>query len=352
MAAVSELGRYYAEKIRSVTDLEFYYATHFHGKLQSAYEHLQEAIAHWDKLSAITEEHYNYVPELIRMRVYKFRWRDEGRTLGLDLRRLDDLEAAYRTYDHRVEVIIGHVPALQTAPSRRLPLVVNFSAPRPDAQVEVLYRNDPEKGFKPIKLKRTGEVDWTYAGEIPAEDVIPGILEYYFEASGGFTGHYGSTLDRRATYRVHVTEDQVRPMITASEPPEGIRGSFFPVRVKVSDKNEVAHVWVHYKPIPAAASWLTLEMTAASNGEYEARIPLTPSGILYHFQAVDKVGNATRFPNFLERTPYYLVPPWDASAGASHKPTWRRGLDAVEPTIAGAPDSFVRYESHSVRNAA
>ena len=81
--ALDALARYYRDRIRSVTHLEFYRRTFQHSELTAAYDGLHAAMADWDNLSTVTEQHYGYVPELIRMGVNRFYWRDEGRTLGV-----------------------------------------------------------------------------------------------------------------------------------------------------------------------------------------------------------------------------------------------------------------------------
>lgn len=79
--AVAWLGQYYQNRILSATHLEFYRQTYDHPSLSKAYEYLKQAAAACDQLSRVTEKHYGYVPEYIRMGVPRFRWRDEGRSL-------------------------------------------------------------------------------------------------------------------------------------------------------------------------------------------------------------------------------------------------------------------------------
>ncbi|MGH9350907.1 MAG: hypothetical protein ACRD2G_01890, partial [Terriglobia bacterium] len=94
--AVAWLGRYYSNRILSATDLEFYQRTYDHPMLDDAYTYLTQAVSDWDHLSEIADTHFGHVPEYIRMGVKAFRWSDEGRSLGVDLNQLDDLEAQFR----------------------------------------------------------------------------------------------------------------------------------------------------------------------------------------------------------------------------------------------------------------
>ena len=70
----------------------------------------------WDNLSTITEQHYGYVPELIRMGVNRFYWRDEGRTLGADLDQINNLEYEFRYMRDDEGDMLGHVPPFKVRP--------------------------------------------------------------------------------------------------------------------------------------------------------------------------------------------------------------------------------------------
>jgi hypothetical protein len=209
-----------------------------------------------------------------------------------------------------VKVILGHVPNRQVEPGRPVLLTVNSNNPAPEAEVFLNYRNSPETAFQRIPMKKAGGLNGNLEAEIPGADARPGILEYYFEASGGYGGPFGSSLEGRGPYRVYVSDDRDKPVIEALEPPAGIRGSHYRITVKAADKSGLAFVRLRYKAVPADRPWLTLEMKAGSGGEYEAEVPLTPAGILYYFQAGDNAGNVGRYPDFLERTPYFAIPPW------------------------------------------
>ena len=97
IGAVAWLGRYYRDRILSATHLKFYERTYDHPELTQADTTTCSAPwSDWDHLSDITEEHFGYVPEYIRMGVKDFRWRDEGRSLGVDLDQLNNLETTFR----------------------------------------------------------------------------------------------------------------------------------------------------------------------------------------------------------------------------------------------------------------
>ena len=62
--------------------------------------------------------------------------------------------------------------------------------------------------------------------------------------------------------------------------------------------------------MPANYEWVRIEMLPAGENQFSAGVPLTPEGILYYFEASDEDGNATHYPDFLQRTPYFAIDSW------------------------------------------
>jgi hypothetical protein len=313
--AVAWLGRYYRDRIRSATHLAFYRETYSHPELDQAYNDLNAAIEDWDHLSEITEQHFGYVPEYIRMGVKAFRWRDERRSLEADLNQIDDMERQFpdlSTRDWSRSVILGHVPPERVIPERPVNLTVTFASAAPDSRVELFYRTAQDPAYIGITLKPENSIQDTWTCEIPANKVVPGFLDYYFQAEtgkGGF-GSYESTLDERAPYHVLVNSNKAKPAIWHT-PPEGTRRDVVPLTAKVHAPAKISGVYVYYKPMPAADPWIRMVMHPLGNGTYDANVPLTPDGILYYFEAADENGNAANYPDFLERTPYFVVDGWN-----------------------------------------
>jgi len=290
--AVAWLGRYYADRILSATHFELYRQTHHHPELSAAYTLLKSAAEDWERLSQVADNHFGYVPENIRMGVSRFRWRDEGRSLGVDLDQLDTLESQFRQPGGRRRMWIGHVPPYQVKPGTTVPLSVTCTPDSDSGHVMAFYRNARQPGFTKIELRRTSRVERTWEGEIPAEDVVAGPLEYYFEADVGLGHPYGGTPEDRPPYRVHVTSNYARPAFTHHPPPAGVRGSAVEVTAEVRAAAKLARVRVYYKRMPAAHEWVSLDMQSAAGGLYTAKIPLTSEGILYYFEAIDQTATA------------------------------------------------------------
>ena len=313
--ALAALARYYADRIQSATHLEFYRRTNHHPELSAAYEYMHRAAADWDRLADVADGHYGYVPELIRMGVNQYRWRDEGKTLGVDLEQINELEGEYRnirekTWDERT-AILGHVPPVKAEPGRALPLTMTFVTGIERGHAYLFYRNQNQTAYKKVALKLDSRQERTWTGEIPADDVVPGHLEYYFEADTARWGHYGGTIPGRPPYFVYVNSNNSKPVISHTPPAGKVRGESVAVEASVDAKAKIASVRVYYKPMPAPYEWVSLEMESAGGNRYRAQVPLTSEGILYYFEAIDADGNASNYPNFLERTPYFALDGWD-----------------------------------------
>ena len=195
--ALAWLGRYYRDRILSATHLELYERTIHHPELTQAYEYMRQAVADWDRLAGITEEHFGFVPEYIRMGVKDFRWRDEGQSLGVDLDQIDNFEIVFRQHSPQghSSATIGHVPPAKVAPRQTLKLTATFATAFQDPHGYLFYRNSTEAGYTKVELRREDEFQRTWSGEIPANRVVAGFLDYYFEANNGRGGPYGGTIE-------------------------------------------------------------------------------------------------------------------------------------------------------------
>ncbi|HXW13892.1 MAG TPA: hypothetical protein VEN79_05220, partial [Terriglobia bacterium] len=314
--ALDWLARYYRDRIRSVTHLEFYRRTFQHSELTAAYDDLHSALADWDNLSDATEQHYGYVPELIRMGVNQFRWSDEGRTLGADMDQMNRLETEFQSLRDDGGDMIGHVPPFKVRPSMPLPLTVTYVGADRNSHVFVFYKNAQEIGYKKLAMRSESLGERTWSVVIPAQEMVAGHFEYYFEGRLGLSG-YGGTLENHPPYRVFVTDNDSPPVIT-HHPPEGaVRGAVVTLTAGIKSQGKLSSVRVYYKPMPAYDDWVSMEMSSSGQGQFSATVPLTPEGILYYFEAVDDDGNAANYPNFLVRTPYFSIEGWDAHSGSA-----------------------------------
>ena len=310
--AVAWLGRYYRDRILSATHLKFYERTYDHTQLTQADTYMQSAVADWDHLSDITEKHFGYVPEYIRMGVGHFHWRDEGRSLGVDLDQLNNLETMFRRrpQEDGLSVIIGHVPPAKVEAGKPLKLTATYANADYDPHVYVFYRNSKQLGYTKLELKQDNEFARTWSGTIPGDQVISGSLDYYFGANSGVGSDYDETIAHRPPFHVLVNDDSTKPVFSFTPPAAPVTGDSVNLSVKVQDAAKIKAVYVYYKLMPAYYEWLRVEMHGAGDGAYAATVPLTPEGILYYFEAVDEDGNAANYPDFLKQTPYLVIDSW------------------------------------------
>jgi hypothetical protein len=310
--AVAWLGRYYRDRILSATHLEFYERTYDHPELTQAYEYMKRATEDWDRLSDMTEEHFGFVPEYIRMGVKDFRWRDEGKSLGVDLDQLNNLELAYQRLPHQegVGVVIGHVPPLKAEPGKALTLTATYATASDYPHVYAFYRNSQELGFTKLDLQPDDRIGRTWSVTIPGKQIVPGFFEYYFGANSGKWSDYDETIAHRSPFRITVTAVNSKPVISSSPPRIDKNAETVTLEAEVSAASPIQSVSVYYKIMPSNYEWLQTIMRPAANGSYTANVPLTPEGILYYFEAIDETGNAANYPNFMEQTPYFVIDSW------------------------------------------
>lgn len=319
--AVAWLGRYYSNRIRSITHFNFYLDTYAHPQLSEAYTDLERAVADWDRLSRVTEAHYGYVPEYIRMGVPRFRWRDEGRSLGVDLDQINNMEVQFRDLSQKegFRVVLGHVPPFKVKPGEPLKLTVTYATERIPASthVNLFYRNSPDAGYTQIQMMPENRVAHTWTGIIPGKDIVPGKLQYYFQANQGIHGSYGDTLEYRPPYDVFVNDDNVAPEFTFRPPSESVRGKAVTIAIEIRDKSPIRSAYVFYKRMPSYYNWVKVKMQHVSGDRYSASVPLTPEGIQYYFEAIDNDGNAANYPDFMKQTPYFVINAWDSGESIS-----------------------------------
>lgn len=310
--AVAWLGRYYRDRILSATHLKLYERTFDHPELTQAHTYLQRAAADWDQLSNITEEHFGYVSEYIRMGVKDFHWRDEGRSLGVDFDQINNLETTFRHLPQQdgAGVIIGHVPPAKAEPGKPLTLTATYATPSDDPHVYVFYRNSQAVGYTKLALKANDRFSRTWSVTIPGDQLVAGFIEYYFGANSGVWSDYDETIAHRPPFHVLVNDHNSKPEFSYIPPAGTVTGASVNLSIKVRDNSKIKSVHVFYKIMPAYYEWVSIEMHGAGDGSYTAAVPLTPEGILYYFEAVDEDGNGANYPNVLEQTPYLVIDSW------------------------------------------
>jgi hypothetical protein len=124
-------------------------------------------------------------------------------------------------------------------------------------------------------------------------------------------GPYGSTLERRPPYRVLVTANDCKPVLSTKLPTGRGSDNTANLSVNVQAKGKISSVRVYYKRMPAPYEWVSIRMKSMGRSSYGADVPLTPEAILYYFEAIDEDGNGANYPDFRKETPYLTVEGWD-----------------------------------------
>lgn len=302
--AVAALGRYYRDRILSATHLAFYNHTKHRPELSAARELFTQAVRQWDRLADVADTHFGYVPELIRMRNYQFRWKDEGRSFAAIRGELDRMEADARKFSRPADDI-GHVPPRTAHPGKAIEI---SATARTDRSLYLFYKRPGALRYTEVAMRIRNRAESTWEGRIPADAAVAGTLQYYFEARGGpGQSGYGGTLGHRPPYAVRVTDDHSKPRIAHRAPAVSPGAASVGVDVTVTGNAAIRKVLVYYKRMPSYYEWITVRMENAGGSVYRARLPLTPEGILYYFTATDENGNAVNDPDFLKRTPYFAI---------------------------------------------
>jgi hypothetical protein len=151
-----------------------------------------------------------------------------------------------------------------------------------------------------------------YAAELPAAEVKPGLLHYYFEAvdSTGRLVRLPKEGAVPAAFRLDVTDDATPPAVTHTPPAELVPGRNAEIKANVTDASGVDKVILYYRPLRQTMEYSTIEMDKRGT-ESSAVIPgqaITPDfDFMYYFEAFDIHGNAVLHPNPDLTQPYYIV---------------------------------------------
>jgi hypothetical protein len=319
--ALAALGRYYADRIRSAVHLEFYLRTYAHAELAQSFRDLQKAVSHWDELARAADGHFGYIPDLIRMGVNRFRWTDEGRSLGADLDQLNRLELEYLKLPlpPRYSLTLGHVPPAKARPGKPLSLEISIGGEASNRQpkaVDLLFRNSRRTGFTRIPMMVNNPFVNGWTATIPGESVLPGEMEYYFEARPSRWAHASISAGEPIPYTIPANDNDVKSVVSHRPPGGPMRGDEITLEIEVKAAAPVRTARVFYKPMPSGFEFAPLPMEAVGRSRFRARVPLTPRGLLYYFEVIDADGNGVNFPDFMERTPYFVIESWDPGSKA------------------------------------
>jgi hypothetical protein len=333
--ALNSLAHYYQAKIAAAVDLHFFYRTGDYQRFTSASTKAGVAIAHWDDLAMLTSEHYKPFTEMLRMLTTDFSWKEEGKTLREDLRRLNEVETDFLNHipGKGQPPALGYTPIDQAQPGRDIrisatvfgypdfitgegfPQMKSYD-PASIFKTVLYYRANRSGAFKSVPLKNSRSfpnVTYIYSGAIPAADVVVGTMDYYIEAGGADTGTARSPSDPGKYHTLRVSSDRQKPLVKDIPPKEDRPVQNLTVSAEATDNVEVRTVDLIWKVMPSGLPWQRTPMREVGENRYEATIPVTYHGVLYRFEAVDASGNAALYPDYLKETPYRVFKGWPPS---------------------------------------
>ncbi|MEW6354860.1 MAG: hypothetical protein AB1696_00925 [Planctomycetota bacterium] len=383
--ALRGLAVYYAEKTRAAVALELYRRTRHYALLGDADAYARRAIDAWDDLTDATMRQYRPLIERLRMCTAHFTWEEEGRHLTGDLETIqrvreefegalqskfggeirdlvkelrehgepsrDEMARRHKEMERRMAQHppdIGHLPVHRAPPHSPIWISATVATPVRDAPAWLYYRRSGEKEFK--KTPMTQRPDrYMSAAFIPAEAAAPGVVEYYIEVGQEKAKTQCPDKGPNEPQRVTVSADRSRPVISPVVLDERTRGGKVKLAARVSDGESVASVTAFYRPMPSYYEWTGVAMKKSGEA-YEAEVPLTPEGLLYRFEAADANGNATVHPDFLERTPYYVIQSWEPAWVKRDFISFEEGMETYEAAAGQRPftDSDLKIEAMSV----
>jgi len=383
--ALRHLAVYYAEKIHAALAIELYRRTRYYAFIDDAAAHARKAIIAWDELSAVTARHYRPLIERLRMCTAYFTWAEEGRHLARDMETIqrvrEEFEGTLRakfgdeirdfvrelrkqgvhtreelmrrhkeieSHMARQPPLIGHLPIHRALPNAPIRVSMTVGTMAGNVSAWLYYRRGGGKVFAKVPMAPRAD-RYTFAGFIPAAAASPGVVEYYIEAGTGQAKARWPEKGPVGAQRVHISSDRSGPVIAPIPVEENTRGSRVKLRAHVTDDTSVAAVKAHYRPMPSYYGWKSVEMKKAGDS-YEVEVPLTPEGLLYHFEAVDMNGNATMAPDFLERTPYYVIRSWEPRWVSHDFISLEEGMQTYQSGAGERPftDSDLKIEAMSI----
>ncbi|KPJ63614.1 hypothetical protein AMK68_03465, partial [candidate division KD3-62 bacterium DG_56] len=298
------LGRYYAEKMRGGTALALYRRSGDYSCLDAARPHIENAVRHWDRLATIGEGKYQPLLDKLRMHTETFTWRAEGRKVHDDLALLDRLEAEAAAVE---DLRTGHVLVHRVRPGQ--PVVLRAGVSSVDGVTATLrYRIDKAE-WQTVLMSPAGP--HTLAATIPAGGLRDAsLLTYQIQVVG--RGGRVTFPSPGARQKVAITSDERGPSIRVRKPKDPEGKESVRIEATVSDRSGVAEVRLLHKVMPTGngRDWQTTPMSKIG-GRYVGDLPLTPEGALYGVEAIDRYGNASRYPAPRGTPPPYLaIDPW------------------------------------------
>ncbi len=306
--ALEAMSRFYRDKASAAVNLGVFQKRGDLPSLIIATEKIQAASKAWTELCNYTTIHYHPFLETFLIGGSQFHWNQYPPNAERDIQ---DLTNAYQEWLTKKKWIqtLGHIPLRRSKPDQ--PLLLTVSIP-PDANIGTLlvsYRNSVGTAGR-VQMK-SSNMQGVYYAQIPAEQVKPGVFEYYLFGTVNGVNLSVPSGEGGNAYTIIITDDTTPPRALGIS--HKINGSRNQVTVtgEFEDPSGIASVKLFWKPFPSYIEWKELTMTRRKEGVFTGDFPLTPAGAQYALEAIDEYGNAIRVPNSLNETPYRIIHPFN-----------------------------------------
>ncbi|MFO7956324.1 MAG: hypothetical protein R6X33_04435 [Candidatus Brocadiia bacterium] len=205
---------------------------------------------------------------------------------------------------------IGHLPVYSALRGQDLGINATVTSVQPVREVSLFYRVGGTPDYRRTRMRGNGPV-WRAA--IPGGEFTGEQVDYYIEAEdndGGATTFPRAGADGPVT--VLLAEDFSAPVIVEHEPPSRQRASEpLSLSVRMAGAAEPASVLVHYRTVDQNADFKTAELERTGEKDYAGVIPAEDLDPLfdemYYFEALDRFGNGTFYPDPFTGGRYFVV---------------------------------------------
>ncbi len=330
-AALAHLAAYYASKIRAGVAYATYEATGDIGYVDLAKAHTDLAHRGWKELASVTARHYRPFIDTLCMHSVAFHWQNELPKLEKDAQIADE---ARKHFEQSVlgdenTVYIAHTPPRRASVGKPFQISATIASRAKPLHVSLTYRQSSAASWEKTFLRKSKTSANVYEMHLGSTWTPGQTLHYYIEVTYGKKWARYPARGDQDPFAVLITDDRQGPQIIPAQPQlRDLPGGMKELRVaaKVTDKAQIASVVLWHKPLPSESDWRPIPMRPVA-GEYVATLPVRSEGLLYAIEAIDGVGNGTRYPTVELERPYLVVEPWPASsAPASDDPTGLKDL--------------------------
>jgi hypothetical protein len=322
--ALGHLAGYYMNKIMAAEALGIFRKTMDAGQLTLAEQLTETAIGEWEKLAAVTAEHYVPFPARLRMGKQPFTWASQLPNMERDRQIIQKAKEQFEAWLPKE----GERPKLTGVPVRRVTIAASTPeealAKSPFARVTVAAVGD----VTVRALYRQPGRDWTAVPLVLSEPHVyalppdakirleTGALDYYFEATVGERKAVWPEDEEGNPASIACVVQDHTPALSIADLKWELNGAKDKVQVefRVSAEAGVQSAHIKYKPLPSTAQWSTTDGTVRSDGTVRGEFPVSALGAVFYVYAYDNASGGVSYPDFMYETPYVLVPPWSSGA--------------------------------------